>query len=90
MPHVRTCGMVMQATPKFQHGCVEEQPLLPPGGREVFRLRKLLPQTQDYDFNVHVMDFSPGEYLYIKASDGIHWHGCWCIAAVPASASVGW
>lgn len=33
---------------------------------QVFLLRKLLPQTADYDFNVHVMDFNPGEYLYVK------------------------
>ena len=31
-----------------------------------FALRKLLPQTADYDFNVHVMDFQPGEYLFVK------------------------
>lgn len=33
---------------------------------EVFILRKLLPQTADYDFNIHIMDFRPGEYLYVK------------------------
>ncbi len=32
----------------------------------MFLLRKLLPQTADYDFNVHVMDFAPGEYLNVK------------------------
>ena len=32
----------------------------------MFLLRKLLPQTADYDFNVHVMDFQPGEYLNVK------------------------
>lgn len=34
---------------------------------EVFRLRRLL-DTDDaaYDFNIHVMDFSPGEFLAIK------------------------
>lgn len=58
----------------FQHGCIEEQPLLPPGGLEVFGLRKLLPQTADYDFNVHVMDFKPGEYLHIKVRAAQH--GC--------------
>lgn len=36
------------------------------GAGEVFLLRKLLPQTRDYDFNVHVMDFAPGEYLNVK------------------------
>lgn len=34
--------------------------MLPVEG-EVFRLRKLLPASGDYDFNVHVMDFHPGE-----------------------------
>jgi hypothetical protein len=33
---------------------------------EVFRLRKLLPATADYDFNIHIMDFSPGQFLTIK------------------------
>ncbi|KAG2447939.1 hypothetical protein HYH02_007392 [Chlamydomonas schloesseri] len=51
--------------PVFSHGEVEESPLLPTGP-EVFKLRKLLPQTADYDFNVHIMDFQPGEYLWVK------------------------
>lgn len=50
---------------EFQHGNIESQPILPVDG-EVFILRKLLPQTSDYDFNVHVMDFNPGEYLNVK------------------------
>lgn len=29
-------------------------------------LRKLMPATDEYDFNIHVMDFKPGQYLYIK------------------------
>ena len=33
---------------------------------EVFALRKLLPQQPQYDFNIHVMDFQPGESLYVK------------------------
>lgn len=33
---------------------------------EVFALRKLLPQTAPYDFNIHIMDFQPGEYLNVK------------------------
>ena len=47
-------------SPVFHTGGVEESPLLPTGP-EVFKLRKLLPQTFDYDFNVHIMDFQPGE-----------------------------
>ena len=46
----------------FSHGHVEDSPLLPTAP-EVFELRKLLPQTGDYDFNIHVMDFKPGEYV---------------------------
>ena len=49
----------------MQIGSVEDQPLIPVDP-EVFALRKLLPQTADHDFNVHVMDFQPGEYLYVK------------------------
>ncbi|XP_031482197.1 (S)-ureidoglycine aminohydrolase [Nymphaea colorata] len=33
---------------------------------EVFELRKLLPTTAAYDFNIHIMDFQPGEYLNVK------------------------
>lgn len=47
-------------SPSLVHGNTEEQPVLPVDG-EVFVLRKLLPPTSDYDFNVHVMDFEPGE-----------------------------
>lgn len=31
-------------------------------------LRKALPQTGEYDFNVHIMDFKPGEFLNIKVN----------------------
>ena len=43
-----------QGKPRFLHGATQAQPVLPVAG-EVFALRKLLPQTADYDFNVHVM-----------------------------------
>jgi len=33
---------------------------------EVFVLRRLLPRSPEYDFNVHVMDFQPGEHLIVK------------------------
>lgn len=49
----------------MRHGHTDEQPLLPVPG-EVFELRKLLPPTPVYDFNVHIMDFKPGEYLNVK------------------------
>lgn len=51
--------------PKFQFGHTAEQATLDTPG-EVFVLRKLLPFTADYDFNIHVMDFNPGEYLNVK------------------------
>lgn len=51
--------------PQFLHGIAEEQPVLPVPG-ETFVLRKLLPQTPEYDFNIHVMDFQPGEFLNVK------------------------
>ena len=47
------------------HGATQAQPVLPVPD-EVFALRKLLPQTGDYDFNVHVMDFLPGQHLNVK------------------------
>lgn len=52
-------------SPVFSSGAVDDSPLLPVGP-EVFKLRKLLPQTATYDFNVHIMDFQPGEYLWVK------------------------
>jgi len=55
----------LKGSPVFLHGHVEDSALLPTAG-EVFELRKLLPQTEDYDFNIHVMDFKPGEHLFVK------------------------
>ncbi|XP_040987120.1 (S)-ureidoglycine aminohydrolase isoform X1 [Juglans microcarpa x Juglans regia] len=43
----------------------EKQPLLETPG-EVFELRKLLPTSLAYDFNIHIMDFQPGEFLNVK------------------------
>lgn len=55
----------MQGKPALQYGVTAEQPVLPVPG-EIFALRKLLPQTADYDFNIHIMDFKPGEHLNVK------------------------
>eukprot|EP00955_Chlamydomonas_euryale_P075660 362399-Chlamydomonas_euryale.AAC.5 len=44
----------LSGSPTFRHGYVEDSPLLP-APPEVFRLRKLLPATEEYDFNMHVM-----------------------------------
>ncbi|XP_070679519.1 (S)-ureidoglycine aminohydrolase-like [Malus domestica] len=46
-------------------GSTDEQPLLETPG-EVFQLRKLMPASISYDFNIHIMDFQPGEYLNVK------------------------
>ncbi|CAN6723138.1 unnamed protein product [Malus baccata var. baccata] len=46
-------------------GSTDEQPLLETPG-EVFQLRKLIPTSISYDFNIHIMDFQPGEYLNVK------------------------
>ena len=45
-------------------GNVDAAPMLDPGAPEVFGLRKLLPLSNEYDFNIHVMDFEPGQYLH--------------------------
>ncbi len=42
----------------------------------MFLLRKLLPQTADYDFNVHVMDFLPGEFLNVKVRSNLLSSSC--------------
>lgn len=58
---------MLQGAPYFLHGAVDDSPVLP-CPPEVFVLRKLLPLTEDFDFNIHVMDFNPGEYLVVKVS----------------------
>ena len=52
-------------TPDYRFGVIEEQEVLPVDP-EVFTLRKLMPDTEEFDFNVHVMDFKPGEHLNVK------------------------
>ncbi|KAF9602114.1 hypothetical protein IFM89_025159 [Coptis chinensis] len=46
-------------------GSTAMQPLLDTPG-EIFELRKLLPTSAAYDFNIHIMDFQPGEFLNVK------------------------
>lgn len=53
----------------YQSGTTAGRPVLPVPG-EVFALRKLLPAGAPYDFNIHVMDFLPGEFLNVKARLG--------------------
>ncbi|KAI4303285.1 hypothetical protein MLD38_038934 [Melastoma candidum] len=51
--------------PAFLVGSTDKQPLLETPG-EIFELRKLLPTDVAYDFNIHIMDFKPGEFLNVK------------------------
>eukprot|EP00850_Spirogloea_muscicola_P014174 SM000100S09401 [mRNA] locus=s100:181747:183445:- [translate_table: standard] len=51
--------------PEAAVGSTDEQPVVAVPG-EVFVLRKLLPTGPAYDFNIHIMDFEPGEYLNVK------------------------
>ncbi|CAI0417739.1 unnamed protein product [Linum tenue] len=62
----RRYASTMDRLPEQIVGSTDEQPLLETPG-EVFELRKLLPQTLQYDFNIHIMDFQPGEFLNVKA-----------------------
>lgn len=59
------CWLAQGGKAEVQIGSTSKQPVLDVTP-EIFTLRKLLPQTGDYDFNVHIMDFRPGEYLYVK------------------------
>lgn len=56
---------VKGAVSKFHYGSIDAMPVVPAAG-EVFTLRKLLPDVFDYDFNIHVMDFMPGEHLNVR------------------------
>ncbi|KAL3134040.1 hypothetical protein ABBQ32_008472 [Trebouxia sp. C0010 RCD-2024] len=56
---------IQEGKPQVHIGSTSKQPTVDVAP-EVFVLRKLLPQTADYDFNIHIMDFRPGEYLYVK------------------------
>ena len=55
---------IVDRKPEPVFGNVDEAPMLDPGAPEVFGLRKLLPLSIEYDFNIHVMDFEPGQYLH--------------------------
>lgn len=63
VPRARTSQDTEQ--PKFIVGNTEDQPNLDTPG-EVFGLKKLLPASPEYDFNIHVMDFEPGQHLNVK------------------------
>lgn len=49
----------------FLWDSVESQPVRSVPG-EVFKLRRLLPSTGEFDFNMHIMDFHPGQHLNVK------------------------
>jgi len=61
----RRYSAVEDSHPDLIVGSTDKQPLLETPG-EVFQLRKLLPTSLSYDFNIHIMDFQPGEYLNVK------------------------
>ena len=50
--------------PDREFGFIDDKPTLDPGAPEVFTLRKLLPLDERFDFNIHVMDFEPGQFLH--------------------------
>ena len=50
--------------PDREFGFIDDKPTLDPGAPEVFTLRKLLPLEERFDFNIHVMDFEPGQFLH--------------------------
>ncbi|OEL30336.1 putative (S)-ureidoglycine aminohydrolase [Dichanthelium oligosanthes] len=61
----RRYSAIEDSNPDLIVGSTDKQPLLETPG-EVFQLRKLLPTSLPYDFNIHIMDFQPGEYLNVK------------------------
>lgn len=73
--------MRVRSRARARHRCLSD-PVSPSLARsldlagEVFKLRKLLPGDASYDFNIHVMDFEPGEYLNVKEVHYNH-HGLW-------------
>eukprot|EP00898_Chlorokybus_atmophyticus_P009032 jgi/Chlat1/912/Chrsp108S01422 len=62
---VEYVGLAGVGQPRAKIGYTDDNPALETPG-EVFGLKKLLPTTPEYDFNIHVMDFHPGEYLMVK------------------------
>ena len=64
-PEGAVAAAVGTARPKSVVGTTDAQPVVPVAP-EVFTLRKLLPTSMEYDFNMHVMDFEPGEFLLVK------------------------
>lgn len=56
---------VMDKDPEMIVGSTHSQPVIETPG-EVFVLHKLLPTSEEYDFNIHVMDFEPGDFLNVK------------------------
>ena len=55
------CGRSLLISPHFVSTLAA--PHAPRAEPEMFALRKLLPATPEYVFNMHVMDFAPGEHL---------------------------
>ncbi|KAL2903110.1 (S)-ureidoglycine aminohydrolase [Bienertia sinuspersici] len=62
----RRYSYLSDLVPELIIGSTDKQQLLETPG-EIFQLRKLLPTSMAYDFNIHqIMDFQPGEFLNVK------------------------
>ncbi|XP_019421879.1 PREDICTED: (S)-ureidoglycine aminohydrolase [Lupinus angustifolius] len=61
----RRHSLLQDDVPELVVNSTDKQPLLETPG-EIFELRKLLPTSLAYDFNIHIMDFQPGEFLNVK------------------------
>ena len=53
-------------SPAFVWGSTDRVPNVETPKGNKFKLKKLLPFTEHYDFNIHVMDFEPGQSLDVK------------------------
>ena len=53
-------------SPAFVWGSTDRMPNVETPKRKNFKLKKLLPSMEHYDFNIHVMDFEPGQSLDVK------------------------
>mmetsp|Transcript_816 Transcript_816/g.2657 ORF Transcript_816/g.2657 Transcript_816/m.2657 type:complete len:289 (-) Transcript_816:268-1134(-) len=62
----RPAKHLTDALPTFVSGGIDECKTLDPGPDECFVLRKLLPMDVEWDMNIHVMDFAPGQTLGVR------------------------
>ncbi|XP_073264636.1 (S)-ureidoglycine aminohydrolase-like isoform X2 [Populus alba] len=68
--HSLECGAATLAVFERRYDSLENHVTEQIGGstdqQQVVELRKLLPPSLQYDFNIHIMDFQPGEFLNVK------------------------